>query len=116
MTTADTQTLAAWLLAALAEDEAAALHHQSLGADFIGYDTGAKGDGWAGSAGEYDPARVLAQVAAHRAIVELHASGPWDSACSDQVWDVRPDDCPTLRALASIYADRAGFDPRWAAE
>jgi hypothetical protein len=56
----------------------------------------------------HDPARVLATVAAHRAIVELHS--PCDA------WSYGdPATCPELVALATIYADHPSFDPAWVA-
>lgn len=65
-----------------------------------------------------DPARVLAQVAAHRAIVELHTAptsgGQYDPACHVDGYGLpSPDDCDTLRALATIYADQPGFREEW---
>ena len=76
-----------------------------------------------------DPARVLATCKAHRAIVEAHpVSTEYEAEyCMTCQWDVDCDapkhdhqdgageyPCPTLRALASIYADQPAFDPRWA--
>lgn len=74
-------------------------------------------------------ARVLATCKAHRAIVEAHpVSTEYEAEyCMTCQWDVDCDapkhdhqngageyPCPTLRALASIYADHPSFDPRWA--
>lgn len=53
----------------------------------------------------HDPARVLAQCKAHRTIVEYATDQHTGGIEFDEI----------LRALASIYADREGFDPRWAA-
>lgn len=59
---------------------------------------------------------VLAQVAAHRAIVELHAPLLGDeepaSSLDEDGW-VRVS-WATLRALASVYAGRDGWQEVWA--
>jgi hypothetical protein len=69
----------------------------------------------------HDPARVLAEVAAKRAVVELHGAvepGKWRTvaACA-QCGDARTYEsymvewpCPTLRALAQVYADHSDYD------
>ena len=108
--TTETLTLSQFLLERIAEDEkvargAMALFHRN------------------------DPARVLATCKAHRAIVEAHpVSTEYEAEyCMTCQWDVDCDapkhdhqngageyPCPTLRALASIYADHPSFDPRWA--
>lgn len=83
----------------------------------------------------YDPARVLAEVAAKRAILELHdgehdcrelktgvyphdwpSAAPWGSA--GEAWRHASSEhfegpCPTLRLLAQPYADRPGFREEW---
>jgi hypothetical protein len=71
----------------------------------------------------HDPARVLREVAALRAVVEIHE--PVKSAfpsftapmvcgvCSpgkEEGWDAP---CPTLRHLASIWSDHEDYDPAW---
>lgn len=58
----------------------------------------------------HDPARVLAEVAAKRAILDLHDQGDKADECAIcfAVWP-----CGTLRALATVYADRDGYDERW---
>lgn len=74
-----------------------------------------------------DPARVLATCKAHRAIVEEHGSREvasldretWGQPflvcrrCHEGVRQVVAP-CPTLRALASIWADHDSYDERWA--
>lgn len=56
----------------------------------------------------WDPARVLREIAAKRAILELHAeAGMGDCAHSS-------DPCPTLRHLAAVYADHPDYQPEWA--
>lgn len=66
----------------------------------------------------HDPATVLADIAAKKAIAELHKVGefptiygkvPWCSECYG--WP-----CRTLRLLASAHADRPGYQQEWAAE
>ena len=79
----------------------------------------------------HDPARVLRQVAALRAIVALHRhdtvtwamSGEETIGCVICYWGqcdrAGPDDagwCETLRHLATVYADRDGYQPEWAPE
>jgi hypothetical protein len=116
--------LTTWLLERIAEDEAAARAAQpgtwavemgnqlvaqfTLGevsiADYI-----TSGESAAHIA-RHDPARVLAQCAALRAAVELHG-GDYDGACMSPAH--LDGSCPTLRALASIYADHPEFDPEW---
>lgn len=64
----------------------------------------------------HDPARVLRQVAVHREILDLHAAHdfPYDpeDGPGDYSWTPRCDHChhqwpcPTIRALATAYADR----------
>lgn len=107
MTPAATQSLADWLLERIAEDERRWAAEKATVSDkrvrrmFL-------------NSAEYlvvDPARVLAQCAAHRAIVEEHRlDGDVCAMCGWQ--DERG--CPTLRALASIYRDHEGFREEWA--
>jgi hypothetical protein len=58
------------------------------------------------------PARVLAQCAAMRKIVEMFqtarpAMGEWESDYASAAYDA-------VRALASIWSDHPQFDPTWA--
>lgn len=73
------------------------------------------GDG--GHIVRHDPARVLRDVAAHRRILERHepayVAQPGEQA-APCVCCEEPSPCPDVRDLASIYADRPGFDPAWA--
>jgi hypothetical protein len=112
MTAQQTQTLAKFLLARLAEDEAA----QSAA------------DGWhptawhradcdsnSYSVGRCDcdiPARVLAECEAKRRIVELH-SGDSDDMCQSYAGNYVYEPCPTLRALASVHADHPDYREEW---
>lgn len=61
---------------------------------------------------EWNPARVLAEVAAKRAILDLHQPelGQHPDFCGH---DLHQMPCPTLMALAQPYAGRPGFDPAW---
>lgn len=68
----------------------------------------------------HDPARVLAEIAAKRAVVKEHA--PADSivmicrTCSRRdlsEWYGEYFPCPTLRLLAAPYADHPNFRPEW---
>jgi hypothetical protein len=75
-----------------------------------------------------DPARVLAECAAKRRIVELHGAtmvkqwmNPFDGpayqeeewSCETCGWFETGSACDTLRALASIYVDHPDFRPEW---
>ena len=69
----------------------------------------------------YDSARVLAECAAKRAIVDIHGDRDGDCArCSDYAWFAVLDGgereefpCPTLRTLAAVYADHPDYRPEW---
>lgn len=77
----------------------------------------------------FNPAHVLAVCEAHRRIVEEHPTGNpstigpgYCETCTDgTVWDDydirypggKHYPCPTLRALATAYADRPGFREEW---
>jgi hypothetical protein len=76
----------------------------------------------------HDPARVLARCEADRRIVGMHAPDkshpdPWahtvDPACTSYGdFDhtiVYEDECPTLRALASVYAGHPDYREEWRA-
>ena len=74
----------------------------------------------------HDPARVLRQVAAMRKIANEHAprttsylDAPDELSCrrcgkADEYPVPYP--CPTLQSLATVYADRDGYQPEWAPE
>lgn len=68
----------------------------------------------------HSPARVLAEVAAKRRIVELHHPLAY-LVCSVCQFDTGEEcvpemyPCPTVRALASVYADHSDFNPEWRA-
>lgn len=61
------------------------------------------------------PARVLAEVAAKRTIVEMHGSfvGRVCDRCSSDWATTTTMPCLTVRVLASVYADRPGFLEEW---
>jgi hypothetical protein len=66
----------------------------------------------------HDPARVLAEVAAKRRIVEVHPPNPRGSAQGNlcQACDVHgggPYPCETLRLLALPYAEHEGYREEW---
>ena len=60
-----------------------------------------------------NPSHVLRTIAAHRAILDRHDHrGKWCLGAAPQPITGA---CPDVRALASIYEDRPGFDPSWRA-
>jgi Family of unknown function (DUF6221) len=73
----------------------------------------------------HDPARVLREVEAKRAILaeifnyEAVIDGEWgDCHEADQIAagmcpDHMPDEIPALRVLAAVYSDHPHFDPAW---
>lgn len=57
----------------------------------------------------HDPARVLAQVAAMRAIVDLHPEMlGFCQGCASERFP-----CRTLRHLTAIWSDHPEYDPSW---
>jgi hypothetical protein len=69
------------------------------------------------------PSAVLAECKAKRAISELHTDRDGDcEQCSCYGWFASTDGphdyeefpCPTLRALAAVYADHPDYLPEWA--
>jgi hypothetical protein len=69
--------------------------------------------GFAGERGDCDcgePARVLAEVAALRRIVELHDTIPEEEYCA---WCDERKPCQTLRLLATIWADHPDYREEW---
>lgn len=77
----------------------------------------------------FDPARVLREVAAKRAIIKAHPiDTEYDhlSACRACQWDVDCDaprndleasdcPCPSLRAVATVYSSHPDYREEWAA-
>lgn len=82
------------------------------------YDEGGHTPEQAGHIARHDPARVLREVEAKRRIMEIHhgVEGFWPGSpcngcgyagdCEDPVTE-DVNDCPELRALAAVYADRS---------
>jgi hypothetical protein len=128
--------LAEWLLARIAEDEEAA--RAAVGEHFsVSYSSSSLPVIW--HIDRWTSARVLAECAAKRRIVELHrheAKGPgpvlYDGSrdlnegvfgcviCScvddDPGWHFTGGWCQTVRLLALPYASREGYDERWRPE
>lgn len=102
-------TITEFLLAQIAEDEAEARDD----------------DGTPTPVGMWDPDRVLAECEAKRRIVQEHDLTDYNGKpscwlCAPEFsWgkEPTPDEqpCGTLRALASVYADRPDFDSAWRA-
>lgn len=123
-----------------AEDERADIYAPaSAGLIAHGFDRSAVAVGEDGTGGmsaadaeyivRWDPARVLAEIAAKRAILDLHELvtphddddlAPWRESqpglqlCRECDW--KPFPCPTVRLLAQPYADHPDFDPTWRTE
>lgn len=77
---------------------------------------------WAAHIERHDPASVLADIAAKRAILGLHNGDyPYDpdDGPGNYSWTARcqechsEEPCKTLRLLASAYADRPGYLEEW---
>ena len=77
----------------------------------------------------WDPARVLAEVASKRAVLDLHSPKPQANTASSwypgtpalecvvcSTWRHLPWPCPTVLALVQPCADRPGFNPAWLQE
>ena len=121
-----TGDLAAFLAARLDEDEAIARHAGSC--DF--YDDVDDSVPLADERNHilrHAPARVLREVAAKRAILDVHSatypvtypqpSGqPTCGVCHAGGWDWDPEQwpCPTVRALAAVYSDHPDYRQEWA--
>lgn len=117
--TTQTLTLSAFLLARIEDDESVARRSMAqrygdqeaphlLACGLNSYNTDTCDCGY--------PARVLAECAAKRAIVEVHHE--YLAVCSHCVelggaYDREAWPCSTLRALASVHADHPDFDPSW---
>ena len=67
----------------------------------------------------HDPARALRQVTVHRTILAIHhpyKAGPYPHACrgcphssTDDPYTENINECPELRAIASIHADHPDY-------
>ena len=60
----------------------------------------------------HDPARVLAECAAKRAIVKMHPVDADPCDAHDSMF--KSIACDTVRALASAYKDHRGYQKEWA--
>lgn len=125
-------TLTDFLLARIAEEERVATESLRSGRerypgepDFVGTFNGLEFDrGWL----QVGPGRVLAECAAKRAQVKMHA--PWlDDSVSDcqecghgsvnreddggDYFDPVEWPCPTIRHLAAVYAGHPDYDESW---
>ena len=136
--------LKTFLLARIAEDEAVAraavdkdgrwhvdrshpLYESVVQGDIHIYDEGGHTAEQAAHIARHDPARVLAECAAKRAIVDRHRRDPdvqrmiygdiypctecGDADDSPMEWP-----CPTMRILAAVYADHPDYQSEWAQE
>jgi hypothetical protein len=135
-------TITEFLLARIAEDEAAVGVFKGKHWTFDGGDVrddvqdnpyttwgntvlevGFEGDCQSGleeHVARWDPARVLAECTAKRAIIEQHPMDegapplcpPYCDVCIENhnavAWP-----CPTIRALVTVYKDHPDFDPAW---
>lgn len=137
-------SLVAFLAARLDEDEAGAqgcmncglpVRRETTKTGWTHGDRGAVGGGWQGvrCPGKVtgalpwpDPARVLREVEAKRAILGEHQPGysttypkpsgqPTCSVCNEGSWDVEciPWPCPTVRHLSAIYSGHPGYRQEW---
>jgi hypothetical protein len=130
--------LTEFLLALIAEDEAAAVAAsadddntaETLGEDgrwtasyryvegrnMTIYDEGGHSEEQAQHIARWDPARVLAECEAKRRIVELHSDHlhrQGDCETCDGGGRYLVGDCPTIRALALPYADHPDYQEGW---
>jgi hypothetical protein len=65
-------------------------------------------------ADRFDPVWVLAECEAKRRIVEVHASGgAWCDHCNADRPGDAADSCPTIQLLALPYADHPDYQQEW---
>jgi hypothetical protein len=124
--------LIAWLKAQLDEDERLARTADDEVVDWVGSDTDEHGEPAAGQhIRRHLPTRVLADVAAKRAVLDEHAvldngTGKLDSRYCRRCFAIEgynadvldsgeglPVWCLTVRLLAQAYADRPGYREEW---
>jgi hypothetical protein len=85
------------------------------GKGIIIYDEGGHDEEQAAHIARWDPARVLAECAAKRAVISN--VGPYSCDQAHPQFDVyHPDGhlSPVLRALAAVYSDHPDYDKDWA--
>jgi hypothetical protein len=89
------------------------------GSIHIVYDEGSPHEDEAAHIARHDPARVLAECAAKRAIINEHqtvptAPGRPDTTCAGcgLAFNARP--CPTLAHLATVYTSHPDYQQEWA--
>jgi hypothetical protein len=87
--------------------------------DIVVYDEGSPSEAQAAHIARHDPARVLREVEAKRRIVDLHA-GPHECSTYDHrgdvdacTWVIEPEECSTLRLLASVYDQHPDYREEW---
>ena len=102
--TTQTATLADWLLARIAEDEAAARRAGS----FTPWSETFQNDNYGHLT--IQPSRVLAECEAKRLIVGRHDVVDVTGGCA---FCGEPAPCEHLRFLASVYADSPDFQEAW---
>lgn len=99
-------SIAEFLEARISEDEVRAKHRDvvTFGSERRKFANDALHD-------PHDPARVLAECAAKRAIIAEHA--PID-VCDAHDANYETTTCDTLRALAAVYKDHPDYQQEWA--
>ncbi|AYR00918.1 hypothetical protein PP636_gp55 [Arthrobacter phage Hestia] len=85
---------------------------EAYGSVRIVYDEGAPSPAGASHIARWDPARVLAECAAKRAIAGLHKVGADQCDEHNAMFESIP--CSTIRALAAVYKDHPDYQQEWA--
>jgi hypothetical protein len=88
-------------------------HLYDVGGDVIVYDEGAPGDVEFDHIARHDPARVLREVEAKRALLALHRPNQVvgiGRACTycGYLWP-----CPEARITVSVWSDHPDYRPEW---
>jgi hypothetical protein len=113
----DTGTVLAGVIAVESYDTVAVCNSSEWGGGEYSYPATAEEAASASHIARHDPARVLAECAAKRRIVDEHAGGGGSicSVCADGMWNLERASlpCDTLRILALPYAACDGYDPAW---
>jgi len=104
-----TVTLTEFLLARIAEDQAVATLIQSAPPKWTMTVYPHDGEKIPVAAGPFDPARVLAECAVKRSVLELLIADSGDSRNAvRRGWAVE-----IFHQYAAVYADHPDFDPAW---